>query len=201
MTKGNSSRGHHLIITGRASILILITIIAILICLSLWRWRWRSDETTKASLLSCNTTNMGVHLTQLISESVKVSIHVLKLRHDCLEGYTTIWGRRSGGGRNSKSCRISQLCPWSPRSRLGLAPLNRSYVDGTHNSVIRRIRNRDKIMVKDSCGSWRKDELITGHRILININDRSDEVKGEVKIVRSCKRDNKNRARGFVIKL
>ena len=44
---------------------------------------------TKASLSSCYTTDMGVHLTQLISESVKASIHALKLHHDCLQGHIT----------------------------------------------------------------------------------------------------------------
>ena len=85
MKKGKSSRGHHLIITGKASILILIiTIIKILICRSLWRRRGRGSKTTKASLSSCYTTDTGFHLTHLVDERVKVSIHVLKLRHDGL---------------------------------------------------------------------------------------------------------------------
>ena len=83
MTKGKSLRGHHLIITGKASILI-ITIIIILICRGLWKRRWRSSETTKASLSSCYMTDMSVHLTQLIRESIKASIHMLKLCHDSL---------------------------------------------------------------------------------------------------------------------
>ena len=148
MTKGKSLRSRHLIITGRASILILIliviTVITILNCQSLWRRRRKSGKTTKVSLSSCNTTDMGVHLTQLISESVKASIHALKLCHDSLDGHTTIQGRRSEGGRNSRSCRISWLYPWPLRSKLGLAPPNKSYVDGTHNGVIRRIRNKDR---------------------------------------------------------
>ena len=45
----------------------------------------RSNETTHDSLSSCNTTNTGVHLTQLITKSVKASIHVLKLHHDRIE--------------------------------------------------------------------------------------------------------------------
>ena len=114
------------------------------------------------------------------SESVKVSIHVLKLHHDCLEGHTTIRGRRSRGGRNSRSCRISRLRPWLLLSKLGLAPPNRSYANGTHNSVVRRIRNRDRKMAKDPHDSRRKNELIMGHHILININDGSDEVRREV---------------------
>ena len=74
-TKGKSLKGRHLIITRRASILILI--ITILICRNLWRRRWRGSESTKASLPSCYTTDTGVHLTHLIGERVKVSIHVL----------------------------------------------------------------------------------------------------------------------------
>ena len=35
-------------------------------------------------------------------------------------------------------------------------------------------------MAKDPCDSQRKVELITGRRILIDIKDRSDEMKGEV---------------------
>ena len=80
MTKGKSPRGRHLIITRKASILILI--ITILISWSLWRRRWRGSETAKASLSTCYTSYMGVHLTHLISERVKASIHALKLCHD-----------------------------------------------------------------------------------------------------------------------
>ena len=49
---------------------------------------------------SCNKTDTGVHLTQLIIESVKVSIHALKLHQDGLKRHTTTQRRRSGGGRN-----------------------------------------------------------------------------------------------------
>ena len=35
-------------------------------------------------------------------------------------------------------------------------------------------------MANDLCDSRRKDELITGRRILVDIKDRSDEVRGEV---------------------
>ena len=89
MTKGKSLRGCHLIITGRASILIITINITILICRSLWRRRWRGDETTKASLSSCYTIDTSVHLTQLISESVKASIYALNLRHDGFQGHIT----------------------------------------------------------------------------------------------------------------
>ena len=103
MIKCKSLRGRHLLITGRASILILIiiisTIIAVLICRTLRRRKGRSGETTEASLSSCNMIDTSVHLTQLITKSVKTSIHVLKLRHDDLNSHTTT-RRRSEGGRN-----------------------------------------------------------------------------------------------------
>ena len=40
------------------------------------------------SLSTGYTTDTGVHLTQLIRERVKASIHALKLRHDGLQGHT-----------------------------------------------------------------------------------------------------------------
>ena len=182
MTKGESLRGRHLIITGRASIRIItiITILAILIYQSLWKRRRRSAETTKASLSSCYTTDTGVHLTQLIRESVKASIHALKLCHDSLEGHITSRGRRSGGGRNSWNCKTNRLHTWILRSKLGLTLLNRTSIDGTHGGEVGRIRNGDGKMKKDPHDSQRKYELITGCCILIDIKDRSDEVKGEV---------------------
>ena len=182
MTKGESPKGHHLIITRRASIRIItiITILTILISRSLWRRRGRSGETTKASPSSCNMIDMGVHLTQLITESVKASIHALNLCHDSLEGHITSRGRRRRRGRNSWSYKTHRLHTWLLRSKLGLAPSNRIGVDGTHSGEVRRIRNKDRKVVKDPRNSWRKDELITSRRILINIKDKSDEVRGEV---------------------
>ena len=105
---------------------------------------------------------------------------MLKLCHDGLKSHTTTRGRRSEDGRNSRSCKINHLHSWPLWSKLGLAPLNRSCVDGTHNDEVGRIRNRDRKMVKDPCDSRRKDELIIGLHILVNINDGSDEVSGEV---------------------
>ena len=181
MTKGKSLRGRHLIITRRASILIIITIITILICQSLRRRTRTSGETTKVSLSSCYTTDTGVHLTQLISESVKASIHALNLLHDSLQGHFTSWERRRRGGWNSRSCRIGKLHMWLFRSKLSLALSNRTGVDDTHGGVVRRNRNGDGKVAKDLHDSRRKDELITSHRILIDIKDRSDKVRGEVK--------------------
>ena len=182
MTKGESPRGRHLIITRKASILIItiITILTILICQSLWRRRGRSGETTKASLSSYYTTDTGVHLTQLIRESVKASIHALKLRYDSLESHITSQGRRIGGGRNNRSCRIGSLYKWPLRSKLGLTSSNKTGINGTHGGKVRRIRNGDGKMAKDSHDSQRNDELIMGHRILIDINYRSDKMRREV---------------------
>ena len=144
MTKGKSPRDRHLIITVRASIHIItiITVLTILIYPSLWRGRRRSTEAIKASLSLWYTTDMGVHLTQLIRESVKTSTHALKLRHDSLEGHITSWGR-SRGGRSSWSCRTSKLHTWPLQSKLGLTLSNRTGVDGTHGGIVRRIRNGD----------------------------------------------------------
>ena len=85
-----SKSSRHLIITRRAIIIILIsTIIAetiVTLILKGWRrWRGSDSETTHDSLSSCDLTNMGVHLTQLIAESVKVRIHAHKLCHDGLK--------------------------------------------------------------------------------------------------------------------
>ena len=56
-------------------------------------------------------------------------------------------------------------------------------------------------MAKDLHDSRRKDELITGRHILIDIKDRSDEVRGEVYGERSFERDKRKRAQGSVIEL
>ena len=80
----------HLVRVGRVSISILTIIIVIEVVIvlrylrSLKRRRGRLHKTTKASLLSSNTTDMGVHLIQLSRECIKASIHALKLCHDCI---------------------------------------------------------------------------------------------------------------------
>ena len=96
---------------------------------------------------------MGVHLIQLSSESVKASIHALKLRHDCLKSHTTHQRRKSRGGRNGRGWRIRCLGLRLLLSKLGLALLNRSCADGTHDSIARIIRNKDRKMTKDPCDS------------------------------------------------
>ena len=129
---------------------------------------------------SCNTIDTGVHLTQLIIESVKVSIHVLKLRHDRLKSHATTRRRRSEGGRSGGGRRIRRLRPWLLRSKLGLTSSNRHHADGTHDSVERRIMNRDRKMANDLRDSRRKNEIITGRRIPINIYDRKNEMRRKV---------------------
>ena len=94
MTKGKSLRTIHLIIGGRVSILVFI--ISVILVESLgWRRRKRY-EATHLSLLSSNMADTSVHLTQLIAESVKASIHALKLSHGGLKNHTTT--RRRGSG-------------------------------------------------------------------------------------------------------
>ena len=98
--KKASNSSSHLIVTEKASILILIIIIIfeVIILRCLWRRRGRLYEATKASLSSCNMTDTGAHLTQLITKCVKVSIHALKLHHDLLEDHTNRKRRRSKYG-------------------------------------------------------------------------------------------------------
>ena len=114
-----------------------------------------------------------------LNESVKASIHALKLHHNGLESHTTR-RRRSRGGRNGGGWRIRPLGPWPFRSKLGLALPSKSYTDGTHDSIERRIRSKDRKMVKDPHDSRRKNELITGRHIPIDIYDRDNEMSGEV---------------------
>ena len=127
-----------------------------------------------------SVTDMVGHLTQLITESVKVSIYALKLGHDSLKGHSTTQRRRSGGGRNGEGWRIRRLHPWPLWLKLSLAPSNRSCADGTHDIIERRIRNRNREMVKDPHNSRRKNELIIGHHIPIDICEREWNEKGSL---------------------
>ena len=69
---------------------------------------------------------------------------------------------------------------WPLQSKLSLTPSNKTSVNGTHKGEVRGIRNEDGKVAKDPHNSRRKDEIITGLCILIDIKDRSDEVRGEV---------------------
>ena len=180
-----STSSRHLIITGRASTIVLITIIVrvtivVLIIKNLCKKRGRLDEATKASLPSSNTADTGVHLTQLITESVKVSIHMLKLHHDRIKSHTTRKRRGSGGGWSSRSRRSRRLGLRPPRAKLSITPSNGSNVNGTHDVERIRWRIGDKKMVKNSRDSWERDEFIMGRYIPIDIYEGKDKVRREV---------------------
>ena len=170
-----SKSSSHLLIIGQANILIPIIIIIIrvtiivLVLRCLLRRRGRLYEATKVSLPSSNTVDMGVHLTQLIIECVKVSIHALQLRHDHLEGHTTCWWRRCRCGKSGRSRRSHCLCQWLFRSKLGLVSSDSSSIYGTHDRKMRTLGIRDIKMAKNPHNSQRKNELITGRRIPIDI--------------------------------
>ena len=65
---------------------------------------------------------------------------------------------------------------------------------------MRRLGIRDKVMANDSRDSKRKDKLITGHRILIDIYKGEYEVRGKVNS-KVLNEGQKRRARGSVIEL
>ena len=170
-----SNSSNHLVVTGRAINLILIIIIVVQVTIivrvlkCLWKRKGRHHEATKASLLLGWTIDTGVHLTQLITECVKASIHALKLRHNRLEIHTTRWWRRSGCRRSRRSWRSCRLSPWPFRSKLGLALSNGSSVYGTHSKKVCRLRIGDRKMVENPRDSWRENKLIMGRRIPIDI--------------------------------
>ena len=64
---------------------------------------------------------------------------------------------------------VAFLCPGPPRSELCLASLNGSCIYGTHHREVKRLGKGDKEMAKDPRDSRRKNELITGRRIPIDI--------------------------------
>ena len=68
------------------------------------------------------------------------------------------------------------MCLGLPQSQLCCAPSNFSYVYGTHIQEVGRLRIEDGKMAKESRDSRRKNELITSHRVLIDI------YKGEYKV-------------------
>ena len=162
--KGVSSWSRQLIITRQANIIILISVIiagaiVTLILRSRWRWRGSHSETTHDSLSLCNTTNTGVHLTQLIAESVKGSIHAHKLCHDGLKCHSTRWRQRSGGGWSDRSWRSCRLCLGLPRSKLGCALSNGSCLDGTHECEVGRLGIGYRKMAKELRDSQGKMSL------------------------------------------
>ena len=179
-----STSSRHLIITGWASTITLISIIVVGVIVIILGFRGRMrgghSETTYDSLSLCDTTNTGVHLSQLITESVKTSIHVHKLCHDGLKCHSTHRGKGSGGGwswRSRRSCYLG-LCP--PRAKLSITPSNSSCVNGTHDEEVIRRRIRGRKIAKNPHDSWRKDEFITGRRIPIEIYKGKDKVRRKI---------------------
>ena len=73
--------------------------------------------------------------------------------------------------------RRSRLSPWPFWSKLGLAPSNRHRANGTHNGEMRRLGKRDKGAANDPRDSRRKDKLIIGRHISIDIDERENEVR------------------------
>ena len=178
MTKGKSLRGHHLVITRRVNIILIIK-------RGLQRRRGRRSKTSHVSLSMSNVSCFSVHLTHLINESVqtttKVSMHPLKLLYDGLEGHTTSrGGRRKGRGWSYRSCRIDHLYSWPLQLKLTLTLPDRTNANGTHDGEKRRERNRNGEVLKDPCDSRRKDELITGSSVPIDIYNKCYKVRGKI---------------------
>ena len=119
----------------------------------------------------------GVQLIQLSIECIKASIHALKLCYDRLNGHTTRRSRRSGCGWSGRSQRSRHLNPWLLQSKLGLTLLNSRYVYGTHDRKVCRLEIGDRRMAENPCDSKRKNELITGRCILVDMNKGEYEVR------------------------
>ena len=109
--KGVSTLSRHLIITRRAIIIILSIISTARAIILILRCHGRGSHlvTTHLSLLSCNMTDTGVHLTQFIGKSVKAIIHAHKLCYDGLKCDSTHGRRRHSGGWSGRSRRSDRL--------------------------------------------------------------------------------------------
>ena len=55
-----------------------------------------------------------------------------------------------------------------------------NHADGTYDGEVRRLGIRDRGVANDPCDSRRKDKLITGRRISINIHERENEMREKV---------------------
>ena len=64
--------------------------------------------------------------------------------------------------------------------KLCKTPLNGSGVDGTHECEVGRLRIGDRKVVKESCDSGRKNELITSRRVPKYIYEGEYKVRREV---------------------
>ena len=76
-----------------------------------------------------------------------------------------------------RSCRLSL---WLLRLKLGLTPSYSHRANGTHNCEVRKLGKRDKGVANDPHDSRRKNMLITGRCILIEIYKGKYEVRGKV---------------------
>ena len=65
--------------------------------------------------------------------------------------------------------------------KLSLTPVDKTSADGTHDGEERIKRNGNGEVLKDPHDSQRKDELFTSSGILIDINNRCDEMRGKIK--------------------
>ena len=63
--------------------------------------------------------------------------------------------------------------------KLGLTSSNGHHANGTHNGEVRRLEIGDKEVAKNPRDSRRKDKLITGRHILIDIYKEKYEMKGK----------------------
>ena len=79
--------------------------------------------------------------------------------------------------KRPKECHLG---PWPLRSKLGLALSNGYHIDGTHNEEVVRLRIGDREMANDLHDSRKKDKLIIGRRIPIDIYKGEYEVRGKV---------------------
>ena len=68
----------------------------------------------------------------------------------------------------------------SASSEAEITSSNSSCVNGTYDEEVIGQKKGDRKMAKNPRDSWRKDELITGHHILINIYKGEDEMRKEV---------------------
>ena len=76
--------------------------------------------------------------------------------------------------------RSRRLGPWPLQLKLGLALSNGRATNGTNNREVSRLRIGDRRMVNDPRDSKKKNEFITGCRILLNIYKGEYEMRGKV---------------------
>ena len=76
--------------------------------------------------------------------------------------------------------RSHRLDLWPLQSKLGLTPLNKRCVDGTYDDEMSILKIGNRGVANDLCHSRRKDKLITGCCISIDIDERENEVRREV---------------------